>query len=387
MLSFGKSIRENKNRFVPSCKTVRANSRFGTGSNGALLVFRNQFSERYRFGKSIQESKNRFVPSCKIMGGFDLRGLRVLRETPVLHRPSSLRWHSRAVSMSHESSMKAFCRFFVLVIGLATLFSPAFAAPARDPDAALRELVNRQNALFAEAEKNDPKFDQDNFRSQLQQLSDEYNQLIRAYPEFATAYAAYGLMLSKSDNRKEALAMFLQANRLNKNMPMVKNEIGNYLAEEGHPVDALNYYLGAIQLAPKEPLYHYQLGTLLNEGRDDFLQSGQWTRDVIDQTMQQAFQKAAELAPDNIGYAYRYGESFYDLAKPDWDAALAYWKKLENRVAPGIEQQTIRLHEANVLIKQQKFAEAKTLIDGINEKVLDAQKQKLVAMLPPEKKS
>ena len=112
-------------------------------------------------------------------------------------------------------------------------------------------------------------------------------------------------------------AILLKANQLDPNLPIVKNQLGNYLAEEGEPIEAANYFISAIRLAPNEPLYHYQLGTLLTEARDDFLKSGQWTRAQLDQTMQEAFRHAAELAPDNIAFAYRYAYSFYDLAEPN----------------------------------------------------------------------
>jgi hypothetical protein len=50
-------------------------------------------------------------------------------------------------------------------------------------------------------------------------------------------------------------------------------------------------------------------------------------------------------------------------------------------VSPGVEKQTIRLHEANVLLKQGKKDDAKTVLDGVTEQVLQRQKQKLVDQL------
>lgn len=272
--------------------------------------------------------------------------------------------------------------FSVSVVALAFMFAHSARAVTTNPDDKLKELVDRQNTAFAEAEKAGDKADQDNLRSQLQQICNEYDVLLRDHPKFAMAYVAYGMLLNKVDMRKEAATMFLQANQIDRNIPLVKNQLGNYCAEEGKPIEAANYFLAAIQLAPKEPLYHYQLGTLLSEARDDFLQSGQWTRSSIDKAMHEAFKNAMELSPGNVPYAYRYGESFYDLENPNWDEALAFWKSLEEKVAAGVEKQTLQLHEANVLIKQQKFDDARQLIDGVTEKPLEKQKQKLVALLP-----
>ena len=175
----------------------------------------------------------------------------------------------------------------------------------------------------------------------------------------------------------------LKANELDADQPLVKNQIGNYLAEEGKPLEALPYYMAAIKLAPKEPLYHYQLGTLLYEARDDFLKAGEWRQEAIDHAIHEAFRQAAELAPDRIEFTYRYAESFYDLQPPDWDGALKEWAKLEEKAETPIERETMRLHAANVLIKQGKMDHARELLKTIEQTGLSKQKEKLVAQLPP----
>jgi tetratricopeptide (TPR) repeat protein len=143
----------------------------------------------------------------------------------------------------------------------------------------------------------------------------------------------------------------------------------------------MNYFLAAIKLEPNEPLYHYQLGTLLHEARDDFLNGGEWTRAGLDQAMYKAFARAAELAPDRFEFAYRYAESFYDLAVPDWETALKHWAALEEKAPTAVERQTMRLHAANVLLKMGRRDHARTLLETIDELALQKQKQKLVAQL------
>lgn len=280
------------------------------------------------------------------------------------------------------SLSRIFAAFCGLALSLIALCPPARAAASDQPEQALKELVARQKEVFANAAKDDPKFDEENFRSQLQQLCQEYDALLRQHPSFAPAYVAYGMLLGKVDMRKESAALLLKANQLDKNNPLVKNQLGNYLAEEGKPVEAINYYFAAIQLAPKEPLYHYQLGTLLTEARDDFLRTGKWTRASLDKAMHEAFEQAMNLAPNNIAFAYRYGESFYDLDTPEWEEALQFWRALELKVAPGVETQTVRLHEAHVLMKQEKFDDARKLLESVTEQALQTQKKKLVDQLP-----
>lgn len=251
----------------------------------------------------------------------------------------------------------------------------------------LKQLIQRQKDLLADAEKQGDRLDQSSFQSQMEAVCRSYEILLRDNPKFTEAYTAYGYLLGKLGQGHEAAAILLKANELDPNQPLVKNQLGNYLAEDGKPLDALPYYLAAIKLAPKEPLYHYQLGTLLYEARDDFLKSGEWKAAAIDRAVHEAFRQAAELAPDRLEFTYRYAESFYDLTEPDWDAALHEWEKLEEKATTEIEKETMRLHEANVLLKHDEPDEARARLDTIKEPALQKQKQKLIAQLPaaPEK--
>lgn len=248
-------------------------------------------------------------------------------------------------------------------------------------DRSLRQIAEKQREIFAEAEKKGEKLGEESFRVQVQSLVHEYERLLRDNPKFALGHAAYGALLNKVGMRKESAAMLLKANQLDSDIPYVKNQLGNYLAEEGKPLEAVSYFLSAIKLAPNEPLYHYQLGSLLAEARDDFLKSGDWTRAGLDQSMSNAFKRAAELAPERFELAYRYAESFYDVERPDWNVALKLWAALEDKAQTPIERQTMRLHAANVLIKQGKLDHAKTLMATVDEPALQGQKQKLVAQL------
>jgi len=274
-------------------------------------------------------------------------------------------------------------RLLTLFCALAlVVFSPWTRAD--DPAASankLKDLVARQKAVFADAGKAGAKLDEDNLRSQLQQICNDYDVLLRKNPGYVPAYVAYALLLGKVDNRKDALALLLKANQIDKNLPVVKNQLGNYLAEEGHPVEAMNYYLDAIKLAPKEPLYHYQLGTLLTEARSEFIKTGLWTRAQLDKSMQDAFRQATLNAPDDWRYAYRYGLSFYDLEVGEGEAALQFWQAFEQTLKPGVEQQTCRLHQAKVLAELRRYDEARVILASVSDPVLAKQKEKLVAEL------
>ncbi len=252
----------------------------------------------------------------------------------------------------------------------------------------LREVMSREQLIWERLRATpDDAAAKKRAETDLRDVITAYENVIRANPDFAEAYAAYGLVLSRTGNREAAVKAFLKANQINPKLPMVKNQLGNFLTEEGNYKEALPYYLSAIELKPDEPLYHYQLGSLLHEYRKFFIADKLYTEDVLDKESHEAFKRAAELAPDNWGYVYRYAESFYDAANPDWDAALAEWRKLEARAKPGVEVQTIRLQIARVLIEMGGHDdEARTMVATVTEPTLASNKQTLVDYLTHDPK-
>jgi tetratricopeptide (TPR) repeat protein len=281
--------------------------------------------------------------------------------------------------------MKSFVRLVLvlLCVSAAWLRAEEKPVPAKAAED-LKVIVERQRELLAQAAKKNSQDDGEDLRAPFQALVFDYEAYLTKYPDVAAGYVSYAMLLNQPvlDERKRAVALLLKANQLDSDLPLVKNQLGNHLAEEGKPLEALNYYLAAVKLAPKEPLYHYQIGTLLTEARDEFLKNPPWTRAMLDQAMQDAFEQASALAPGNIAYAYRFGESFYDLERPEWSAALEWWRALEEKVETPIEKETMRLHQANVLIHQAKFAEARALLATVKEVTLQTQKKKLFAQLP-----
>lgn len=242
----------------------------------------------------------------------------------------------------------------------------------------LKDLVARQRNILAraEAEKDHP--DEAWLRGELQSVINGYDVIIQKNPDFAAAYVAYGLLLGQVGMTRAAVGMLLKANQLDPDIPLVKNELARFLAEDGKVADAVPWLVAAIELAPQEPLYHYHLGKLLTEGRDELIATGQFTRAALDKTMLDSFRRGAELAPDNFAYAYRQAEAYYDLETPQWEEALRRWSDLEGRAKPGIEQQTIRLHAANVLIRLGRPDHARALLITVIEPVLQKQKQTLL---------
>jgi tetratricopeptide (TPR) repeat protein len=267
-------------------------------------------------------------------------------------------------------------RRFRPVAAICCLLLAAVAVPAETlAERTLKDIVARQKNIFARAEAEKEHLDEAWLRGELQALINSYDVLIQKNPDFAAAHAAYGMLLGQVGMNREAAGILLRANQLDGEIPVVKNELARLLAEDGKPAEALPWLTAAIKLAPDEPLYHYHLGKLLTEARDDLIATGQFTRATLDAAMLEAFQRAAQLAPGNMAFAYRAAEAYYDLEAPRWEEALTVWGALEEKAAPGLEQQTMRLHAAHVLAKLGRADHARALLITVTEAPLQKQKQ------------
>ena len=260
------------------------------------------------------------------------------------------------------------------------------AKPLADTAAAdteLRAIVAWQNEIFSKAGAAGDDLHPDDLKAQVQQLTQRYDKLLRIYPNYVAGLVSYGQLLNIIGMKKEGAALMSVANNLDGTIPLVKNELGNYCVEEGHPLIAFVFYTAAIQLAPREPFYYYQLGSLLAEERDTFLKDapGMWTREKIDEAMQASFRYAMELAPGDWRYAYRYGLSYYDLGLKEWEDGLQFWQAFEKKLAPGIEQQVARLHQAKILVELRRPDDAQKLLDTVVDEHLATQRGTVAAAL------
>ncbi|TVR51893.1 MAG: tetratricopeptide repeat protein [Puniceicoccaceae bacterium] len=293
----------------------------------------------------------------------------------------------RRQPLSMSLTMTIRTSLFVPLLAVALLLTglPAPAAASTESttliEQRLRRLVEAERAAFAQLEIAATEADRESVEHRLQSIIRQYDGLLREAPEFAPVYVAFGLLLERVEEREKAVRMFLAANQFDPNIPLVKNQIGNYLAEEGKYKEALPYYLAAIELEPDESLYHYQLGSLLHGYRRFFIRDGLYSADTLGRESQQAFRRAAELQPDKIPFAYRYAESYYDLAESDWPAALKVWRELLGRVEDNLERQTVRLHEANVLMKLGRNEEAADILRDIGHPALAGNRRVLLQRL------
>ncbi|MBC9867262.1 MAG: hypothetical protein F7B06_06755 [Opitutae bacterium] len=242
----------------------------------------------------------------------------------------------------------------------------------------LEEIQEKQNRLMQAYREEINPSDKESLEFRLIAIHTEYAALLAKNPENPAVIAAYGLYLAQIDKGDDALRMLLKADSLDPTIPQVKNQLGNYMIEQANFQLALPYYLEAIRFAPREPLYHYQLANLLYYFREEFVQYEILSKETVEDQMFRAFKSAAELAPDNMAYQYRYAEAFYDHPFADLKEALSVWDGLFHRVQDERDKQIILLQQANCHLKLGHPEEASLLLDRVNDPYLDTNKVKLL---------
>lgn len=247
--------------------------------------------------------------------------------------------------------------------------APIMGAPQGETmaDRRLRDIFEKQQALYERlgdegANLADPEYDR-----MINEVVTEYQSYLLDYPESVHGFILYGKMLRDIGQRKEANNAFIRANRLDGNLAVVKQQIGNFLAEEGEASLALAYYISAAELAPNEPIYAYQVGEVLYTFHDKLIAEGAIDAATAEAQMQEAFARAHQLDPSNRKLTQRYAESFYDVTAPDWNRALLLWRALEGSARDPVERDWARLQEARVLLKLGRREEARATLDAITQ--------------------
>ncbi|HKJ90308.1 MAG TPA: hypothetical protein VJ960_04195, partial [Oceanipulchritudo sp.] len=229
------------------------------------------------------------------------------------------------------------CKLFVLLGLLLAGAGCRSPDPGQAPESAtsLTLLEEKLLEVIADEQRLDeaaalPDADEREIQRRFQQIAREYQGIIARNPDHLESLLLYGKLLSRYGDREGARGQFLLAARIDPDIAVIHQQLSTYYAEERDHTRALAYALNAIDIEPETAAYHFGLGQLLVAFRDDYIRDGVYSRAQVDAQMLEAFQTAAALEPDTLPLQFRYGESFYDLAAPDWESVLAHWERLQD---------------------------------------------------------
>jgi len=273
-------------------------------------------------------------------------------------------------------------RTIFAIVCCLSIASAAFAIDTQtQTQRVLQRLQEREAFLMQEYLNAESDIDRDSLEERVRKLVKEYESFIKDNPDNVPATVAFGLLLSNIGERDYAFRVFTRANNLDSEIPQVHNQLGNFMIEDGYFEIALGHYLTAIQLAPDEALYQYQLANLLFFFKKELVAEEVYEESDLPMMIFESFQKAAELAPTNYAYQYRFGEAFYDHPNPDLSAALQQWQKTLKLAGDDREFQMTQLHLANVHAMLGEGDEVYEALEQVDFPEFDEQKEQVKAVL------
>lgn len=286
------------------------------------------------------------------------------------------------VSLLNAFILKTLCqRFQLLLLSLCLplgLTAQSEAEHAHFTSERLLKIAKSEEKIYQKIAEDPLFYSDDDLERRITELAHSYRNYLKDNPDDADAHILYGKLLRRMNQPNEAFTHFLKADELEPKVAVVKQQIGNHLAEAGEGDTALIYYLQAVELDPEVAIYQYGLGELLYSFGSDYIKEELYTRDAIDREMLKAFTKALQLDPENQDYQMRLGEAYYDQASPDWKAALLHWNKVRDKSELGIRTEIIDLHRARVMAELGRYEEAKALAESIDNPALQKSRQQVL---------
>ncbi len=181
-------------------------------------------------------------------------------------------------------------------------------------------------------------------------------------------------------DNETAYVYFKEADEMNPNIAVVKQQLSVYEAESGAAIEAYGHIEDALALEPDVPVYNIQAAQTILFFRDEISKEKNIPREELDKKMIFYYRRAAELAPGDSTLQWKYARAFYDVKNADWNAALKQWDfVLENCAAFDVEKQTALANKARVLIELNRDSEAEGILKKIDNPNLSDSKNALLA--------
>ena len=262
--------------------------------------------------------------------------------------------------MSRLSSVKRLLPLLGLALLLTACWAPVQTDPGEDSpaltlrDQQLLRIIEREQELDARAAEPDAQFPE--IQRLFHDVDEAYGDFLSRNPDDLEAFLLYGKLLLKYNDLEGARDRFLAAaaiaERSGQQIAVIHQQLATICAEEGDYSRAVVFADNAIKIEPAVPAYHYGLGQILAAYRKELIDDQVFPAEEIDQLILLSFKTAMDLDPQSIPLRFRYGEAFYDVGNPDWNAALLHWQSLAtDPQLSALQLDATRLHQARCLLE------------------------------------
>lgn len=208
----------------------------------------------------------------------------------------------------------------------------------------------------------------------INRTRERYEAFLRRHPDHVRARLAYGDHLSNHGDDTEVLEQLGIALKLDPRNPVVWNNYAGHFAHVGPITNAFVAYEKALALRPYEPLYHYNLGTVIFLYRADAREYYRCDEAAVFERALAHYQECRRLAPRSFRYAFEYAQTFYGV-KPEpsttpegrvqaearlAERALKGWEEALELANNEVDRDGIFLHFARWQIRLGRWDAART---------------------------
>ena len=230
----------------------------------------------------------------------------------------------------------------------------------------LNQVVDRQERFFSNYSSE--QLDEKEMTRHAQEIVAEYESYLSQNPNDENALILFGKFLRKVGQEEHAAEYFLEADKINPKLAVVKQQLANFLIEKNRPVDAFPLLILTIQLNPQEAVYHFQLGNFLFLFEEKLVKEKIFTNLSAQSFMHRCFFEAKKLQPTNFDFQLRYAQSFFDFPDSNKTRALLAWKQIEDNFPDRTttEMDYFKLCQAKVLLELNRKGDASELIKTVS---------------------
>ena len=276
------------------------------------------------------------------------------------------------------------------------------AAAAQDPvEQELDKLMEQDNAAQAEVDewiRENQKFAAAGAGTPAAELNRRilkrfepvrggYEDLIRRYPTNAGARVAYASFLNDMGDEDGQAVQLEKALQLDPADPAIWNNLANFYGHTGNMAKAFQYYEKAIALNPSGSVYYQNLATTASLFRKDARDYYHIDEQEVFNKSLDLYAKALKLDPDNFPLATELAQTYYLIRPARTEDALRAWTNALAVADDEIEREGVYLHLARFKLNSGRFAEARTHLDAVTNRMYSDLKDRLSRNLAEKQKA
>lgn len=275
---------------------------------------------------------------------------------------------------------------FIIPLTSFTLF-PQVTSEITLSEKILTQIIDRQHKFFA-ISNSAKKSNEQELTRHAQDIVAAYESYLSDNPQDVNALILFGKFLRKVGQKEHAVEFFMQADKINPKLAVVKQQLANYLIEKGKPVDAFPYFILTVELDPKEAVYHFHLGNFLFLFQKELIDNGILNKTSVQSFIHRSFREASRLNPKNFDFQLRFAQSFFDFPESNKEDALKTWEKIgvDFPEKSKLEQDYFRLCRARVLLELNRQKDASNLIHTVSSNSLKEVKEALLIQVRGDQK-